>query len=332
MGNLLRGERRLLDGSTFSFVSGARQTAQLPVPTDFIKRLWLWVRGTLTISGVTVPGTVHTDGPANLIQTVELLVDGFPLKVGSGPAFMRIANMYDMTDGVNNGLISAGAGVYQFEAMVPLIFEQPLSVSPFDTILIGNQIRNLVLNLTWGTTASLVFGNTSTLAITATTVQVYSETTKPFALKGPRPWLLREAETQLLNVLTSSGTRLLMPFNEGSVYRAIQLRAIDGSDLSDAVINTINFRINGGQEIPFNTIEDDFMQAYDLYHFGANVMADGYYHVELAEGGRILTTGLGAGVKPNQINAIEFILDTTVGAGATSIVAHTVELMQPKAA
>lgn len=328
---LKRGGLRLLDGSSFTFASGGRQTKELPVPSTFIKRLYGWLRGTLTISAVTVPGTVHADGPANLINLLEVLVDGYPVKVGSGPSFLRVAQLYDFTDGVNNGLLSAGAGVYNFEALIPLIFEQPLSVSPFDTILDGTKIRNLVMNVTWGTTASLVYGNTSTLALTNTTFQVYVDETMPFPLTGA-PWLFRETEKTFTGIVTNTGTNLLLSFNQGSVYRAVQLRAIDGSDLSDAVINTINLRVNGGQEIPWNTIEDDFAQAYAIHHFGGRaVMPDGYYHLELSEGGRVLSTGLGAGVKPNEINSLDLVLDTTVGAGATSIVAHMLELQPPRA-
>lgn len=326
---LSRGGLRLVDGATFAFASGGRQTLQIPVPAKFIKRIYLFLQGTLTVSAVTVPGTIHSDGPANLVQLLELLVDGFPLKVGAGPSFLRIAQKYDQTEGVNNGLFTGAAGVYTFEAMIPLLLEMPSSVSPIDSYLDGRKVRNIVLNLTWGTTASIVIGNTSTLALSGTTVQVYLDETAPFAVKGDF-WKMRESEVTLAGVLTSPSTRFLLPFNDRSVYRSIQLRAIDGSDLSDAIINTLSFRINGGQEIPLNTLDDDFFQALGNHIFGVDVMPDGYYHLEVSEGGRVLTTGLGSQAKPGEINSLEIIADTTVGAGATSIVAHLVEMMPPK--
>src|SRR5574341_950158 len=278
MGLLKRGSTRLVD--TFTFASGARQTITIQVPARFIKRLWLWLRGTLTISGVTVPGTVHTDGPVNLIQTVELLVDGKTVKFDGGGAFHRIAQRYDQTIGVNDGLVSGGAGVYAFEALILFNFESQSAVSPVDTLLDGRFIKNLTLNITWGTTASLIVGNTSTLALSGTTLDVYVEDTEPFPTAAPF-WTFREVETTFAGIVTSANTRLIIPFTPGAIMRALQLRAIDGSDLSDAVINTVNLRLNG-EEVPLNSLEDDFVQARSRHEFGTDFTAEGYYHLELA--------------------------------------------------
>src|ERR1051325_367969 len=322
---LNRGGLRLLD--TFNFVSGARQTLDLQVPQRFIQRLWIWVQGTLTISAVTVPGTIHTDGPVNIVQQLELLLNGKTRKFGSGAAFFRVAQMYDQSEGVNDGLVSANAGVYTFEALIPLLFEAPSSVSPIDTLVDGRTIKNMILNLTWGTTANLVVGNTSTLAISACTAEVYIDDTDPFPTKAPF-WEMRETEHQFLGILTSGGTRLPIPFTPGHVVRAILLRAIDGAEVSDAVINRLSLRLNG-EEMPLNSLEDDFVQALQQHQFGRDSMPDGYYMIELAENGRVASTGLGAGGKP--ITDIEIVADTTVGAGATSIVAHTIEHVPPGA-
>lgn len=322
---LKRGGIRFVDA--FNFASGVRQTMQIQVPARFIKKFYLWLRGTLTISVVVTPGTVHNDGPANLVQNVELLVDGRTIKNGGGAAFLRIAQRYLQTIGVNSGLIGGGAGVYNFEALIPLLFEAPSTVSPVDTLLDGRFITNITLNLTWGTTASIIVGNNSTLALSNVTCQVYIEDTDPFATAAPF-WTFREVETTLAGVVTSVNTRFILPFNPGSIIRAIQFRSYDGADLSDAVINSYILRVNG-EEIPFNQLEDDFLQALGMYEFGGDSLPDGYYHSELAEGGRVATTGLGAN-RERAINALDAIFDTTVGAGATSIVAHMVEHVPPE--
>jgi hypothetical protein len=325
-----RGQLTLLDGNTFAFVANTRQTSQLPVPSTYLKKLWLSLRGTLTVSAVTVPGTIHADGPANLVSNIELLIDGYPLKTGKLPHFLRMSQLYFKTDGVNDGLVSAGAGAYDFQALVPLCFEMPASAGRFDTVEDGRTIKNMVLNLTWGATSDLVVGNTSTLALTNTTVQVYVEDTEPNFERDPKTiYRFRETDTVFNNIVTSGGSRLLIPYTEGSIMRAVSLKSVDGSDLSDAIINTIiGVRINGGQEVPFNTIEDDFFQAYAKYLFGQDQMFEGYYHIEFAEDELVLTTGLGAGVSRGQLNTLEVIADTTVGAGATSITAHIAELVK----
>lgn len=327
MGLLKRGSTRLAD--TFNFVSGARQTITIQVPARYIRRIYLWLTGRLDVSVVTVPGTIHQDGPANLVATVELLIDGKTVKFGSGPSFFRIAQRYDQTDGVNDGLVSAAAGTYPFECLIPLLFESPSTVSPIDTLIDGRFVKNITLNITWGTTASLVVGNTSTLAFGVTpTLEVYVDDTEPFPTAAPF-WTLREVETTYAGIVTSAQTRLIIPFTPGAIMRAIQLRSVDGSDLSDAVINRINLRLNG-EEVPLNTLDDDFVQALVHHQFGTDFNAEGYYHIEMPESGRVATTGLGAKLEGQAINDIDVICDTTVGVGATSIVAHTVEHVPPE--
>lgn len=326
-----RGKLTLLDGATFTFAANTRQTSQLPVPARFMKRLWLSLRGTLTISAVTVPGTVHADGPANLISNVELLLDGYSLKNARGAHFMRLSQRYDQWSGINTGLNAAAAGAYEFHAMIPLMFAMPSSKGEFDTVEDGRFIRNMVLNLTWGGTGDLIVGNTSTLALTATTCQVYVEDTEPNFVRRGQPYRFRETDTSFLNIVTSGGTRLLIPFSQGGIMRSILFKAIDGADLSDAIINTLlSLRINGGDELPFENIEDDFFQGLAGAQFGGPpIPPEGYYLLELAEGGRDglpLTTGLGAGA-PNVINTVEAIMDTTVGTGPTSIIAHIAEMI-----
>src|SRR5207245_4150027 len=192
MALLRRGGLRLVD--SFAFVASARQTIQIQVPARYMQRIWLWLRGTLTISAVTIPGTVHTDGPANLIGTVELLVDGRTYKIGAYPAFLRAAQKYFQTLGQNAGLTSGAAGVYNFEVLVPLMFASDGTVSPTDTLVDGRIVKNITLNLTWNAATNLIVGNTSTLALTATTCQVYIEDTEPFPVDAPF-WVFRETET-----------------------------------------------------------------------------------------------------------------------------------------
>lgn len=331
MPNFLRGHMGLVDASTLSFAAGTRQPLQIPVPATYLKKLWINLRGTLTISAVTVPGTIHRDGPVNLVRNIELLIDGYPLKVGRLAHFFRIAQRYDATQAVNNGLFTGAAGVYDFQAVVPLFFESPASVGPFDTIEDGRTIRNMFLYLTWGDTGDLVVGNTSTLALTNTTAEVYVEDTEPNFDRSGQPYRLRETDTTQANVGTSASTRMPIPFTEGGVIRSILLKAVDNTNLSDAVINTlVALRVNGGEEEPLKNLEDDFLQALTLYEAGGlSALVEGYYHLETCERGRPLTTGLGAGGgKP--LNSLDLVLDTTVGgtsAAATSIIAHVMELV-----
>jgi len=320
---LKRGGERFVD--SFAFVSAQRQTMDIDLPNRFIKRVWLFLRGQLTVSAVTVPGAVHPDGPANLVDQLELRVDGKPLKFGSGASFFRLAQRYDQTEGVNNGLNSPGAGVYTFEAAIPILFESPQTVSPFDTLLDGRRYKKLELILTWGTTASLITGNTSTLALASTTVDVYLEDTEPFQVDGDF-WQARETETTQTVTASSAQHRFPIPFTEGAVMRAILLRTTDGGIPEDDIINQVTLRLNGSEEIPLNNIEDDFFQALEQHRFAGAVQRDGWYHLELAENGRVLRTGLGANGK---VNAIDLILDVTVGAGTTQLVAHTVEYVPP---
>lgn len=326
MGLLKRGGLRLVD--TFAFAT-VRQTMKIQVPDRFIRKLYLNLTGTLTISGVTVPGTVHTDGPARLLSLFELLVDGKTLKFGYGGSFLRLAQKYDQSLGFNNGLVSAGAGVYNFQCVVPIYFEAPASVSPVDTLIDGRNVEVMTANLTWGVAADLLIGNTSTPVLTNVTCQVLMEDTEPFPTKGPF-WWNREIETRYPNIVTNPQFRLSIPFQPGAIMRAIQLRSTDGTDLSDEIINALSLRING-EETPINTIEDDAFQAISMYQFGSPLDTQGYYHGELAENGKVAMTGLGAKLSGQAVNDVDILVDCTVGAGATEIVAHTVEHVPPGA-
>ena len=328
MALLKRGGRRLVD--SFTFAASARQTMDIEVPQRFIKAFYVWVRGTLTISAVTVPGTVHTDGAAQLITTLELLVNGKTVKFGSGPSFLRMAQKYQQTAGVNNGINTANASAQPFEALIPLLFEMPSSVSPIDSLLDGRLVSSITLNLTWGAAGAQIVNNTSTTALTVTTAEVYVDDTEPFDTQGRGFWTFQEVETTEAGIVTSTASRLQVPFSPGEILRAIQLRAIDGVDLSDAIINSYDLRINGGEERPYTGNEDDFAQAISLYDFGVDFLPDGYYHLELAEGGRPATTGLGAKLEGQAVNSVDIIADTTVGAGATSVVIHTAKMIPPE--
>jgi len=331
MALLKRGGLRLID--TLTFVAGARQTCRIEVPARFMQRILVWLRGTYTITVVTVPGTVHNDGPANLIQQLELLVDGKTIKIGSGPAFLRIGQQYDQSDGVNNGIPSGAAGVYPFQALIPLLFEAPSSVSPIDTLLDGRLVKNMILNLTWGTAAGLLVGATSTQAVAAT-AEIYLMDTEPFQTVAPF-WTMRESETMFNNIATAGQTRLQLPFTPGAIVRAIQLRAVDANanfNTIQTIINTISLRVNG-EEFPLNQVQDELQQALARQLFGRDQTAMGYYHIELAENGRVASTGLGAKLEGQAVKDIDLILNTTVGGGGaalTQIVAHLVEHVPPE--
>ena len=327
--SLKRGGRRLID-SFNTFTASTRFTMDIEVPQRFIKNLFVWVRGTLTISAVTVPGTVHTDGPANIVGQLELLVDGKTVKIGSGASFLRMAQKYMQSSLINNGLISANAGVYPFEVFIPLMFEMPSSISPIDALLDGRFVSNMTLNLTWNAAANLIVNNTSTLALTGVTAQVYIDDTEPFDTGARKFWTFREIETTIAGIVTNVTSRLEVPFSPGNILRAIQIRSIDGVDLSDAIINSLNLRINGGEETPYADLEDDFLQSLALAEFGVDYLPDGYYHLELAEGGRPAMTGLGAKLEGQAVNSVDLIANTTVGVGATSIVLHTAEMVPPE--
>jgi hypothetical protein len=321
---LVRPGLRLLD--TFNFVSGARQTLDLQVPQRFIKRLYVWLRGTLT-PGAGGDLVFHNDGPVNLLQQLELLVNGKTYKFGSGASFFRVGQVYDQTDGRNVGPAPTATIATTFEALVPLLFEAPSTVSPIDTFLDGRTVKNIILNLRWGVLTDYLLSGGTAPALSAVDAQVYIDDTDPFPTRQGF-WSLRETEHQFLNIVTAGATRLAIPFTPGHIMRAVQLRAIDGTNVSDAVINRLSLRLNG-EETPLQDLEDDFLQALGLHKFGRDTVAEGYYHVEVAEAGRIATTGLGAGGKP--ITDVEIVADTTVGAGATSIVAHTIEHVPPGA-
>jgi hypothetical protein len=328
MREYLRQAKALVDDGALSFVAGTRQRVEMMVPDTYIKNLILSVRGTLTISAVSVPGLPHLDGPSNLIRQIELKIDGDQVKLGQGPFFLRLAQLYNKTLGVNSGILTGAAGVYQFHCIIPIMFAMPDSVSPLDSAEDGGSIeKGIELAITWGQTSDLIVGNTSTLAIAATAQVYLDDTEKTFQRK--KIFRFRQYETSDQNIVTAGNTRIIVPPpNAGSLVRTILMRATDGANLSDAVIDTLNaLKINGSKEVPLSSLEDDFLQALALYNDGAQYMPDGYIPIELAERGLIATTALGASGR--NIKTLDLFLGTTVGAGATSIDTH-VAVLEPR--
>src|SRR5260370_23345385 len=73
----------------------------LSVPRRFVKRIWGYLTGQLTVTGRTCLGTILPDNIVNLLARLELYVVGIPYKSGGGAAFFRIAQRFDHTSGVN---------------------------------------------------------------------------------------------------------------------------------------------------------------------------------------------------------------------------------------
>jgi hypothetical protein len=148
-------------------------------------------------------------------------------------------------------------------------------------------------------------------------------------------WTLRESETTFTNIATAAQTRLQLPFTPGAIIRGIQLRAIDanaGFNPLQNIINTLSLRVNG-EEFPLNQAQDEFCQALARQQFGRDQTALGYYYLEMAEQGRIASTGLGAKLEGQAVKDIDLILNTTTGGGGaalTQIVAHMVEHVPPE--
>lgn len=345
---LKRGSIRLVQ--SVPFVAGARSNAVNITPGNrFIKRLWIFIKAAILDTGGAGAGTAVQDGAARLAKLFEVYVDGKPYKVGLPASFFHIAQRYDQTSGVNVGVTNfAAAGTSNIVVLIPLSFEAQSSVAPTDTLLDGRFIDTIQFFVTWdnpNTAGVLASGQDGVLSVTSGQADVYIEDTEPFPIKNPF-WIQREIETQLDGVVTSTGTRMILPVTPGSVLRAILLQSTDdglAGSVSDTVINKVTIRVNGNEK-PVDTIGADFERAHATHIFGnTNFVrptaalasgADaatprGWYHLELAEAGRVASTGLGGSGTGVRLNSLDLIMDTTVGAGTTHVLAHTVEHLPP---
>lgn len=332
MGALFPKNDFLVDSGTLVYGAGARKLLSIDLPKQFIKRVWLYIHGPVVISGVTVPGRPHFDGFANLIQNIEAQLDGKPYKLDAAGAFFRMGQNYDATDGLNSGLVSGAAGTYNCHALIPLCCEMPGSPTPIDTLLSGLKHRKMQLYVTFGDGTSLIVGNTSTVTPGAISVDVYMETVDPFPIEAGHDFhYLKETVTPFQVAATVASLGLPLEYEDGTQLRAVQFRAYDGTQLSDDVMNSITLKLNGKTEIPLNTLGKKYLQGLRKHRLGVDTNPTGYLHVELADNGLVLTTGLGAKLLPNQLTSIRFEADVTLGAGATQIMAHAIYVAPPNA-
>lgn len=327
---IARNNIRKGNTSAFQFVAGATQPLELPIARRYVKKLWFRLRGTMVISGVTVPGKVHSDGIANLVQQLEILIDGNPWKKGLFVNFLRNAQTYDATEGVNDGIFTGAAGSYDFEVLVPIYGELPSAHESMDGLVDGTKHSKFAINVTWGQVANVLYGNTSTVAINNCALEVYPDDTAPFEHAGD---FLVHLETETtLNNIQAGGAVLPIPFIKGAVMRSLLIRATDGNDLTQNMLTGITIRVNGGEELPLNQVADKVVQGMKKYRLKGESCPDGYYLIEFPEGGidaLILSTGLGAKVPADgsgSINGIELVLDTAAPVGVGSLVVHITSL------
>lgn len=336
MGAFLRSSGYV--AGTIAYVANKQAPAlQVPLAGRFVRRLWLFITGTLHVTGGTGVGTIDPDNAAALIRDVTVKFNGEVKKQGYGPAFLRIGQRYDKTAGRNQGITSKAAGADNpFTIAIPIMFESPFSVQPMDTLLDGRFGNTLDVYVTFGDGTSLIHGNDGALAFTVgPTTTVLVEDTDVFPTVAGF-WDFFEAEHKVSGVVTSKATRLPIPVTPAAKVRGILIYATDAGVPSDAILNAVTLRING-KEKPRDTLPADFLKVRADHEFEGQITAPtGYYHLELAEygseGALVQTTGLGGGVAPNDVKSIELILDTTVGVGATEVTAHVIEHVPPQAA
>ncbi len=307
----------------------------ISVPRRYLKRIWVFLTGQLTVTGGTGIGAILPDNIANLIGKLEFYVDGIPYKVGGGAAFFRIGQRFDQTSGVNQGVVSKAAGaVNTFLAMIPISLEALSTVNPADTLVDGRGVQNLQFFVTWNDPTAVIKGNDGALALVNTQVEIFVDDTEPFPIRAGF-WIQREVETQLAPIVASLQSRLVMPVTPGAVLRHILLGAFDTGAAGgqpvpvDTLLNAITIRVNGNDK-PLDTLDVRFIRARAEHLFGnPTILPVGWYALELAEHGRVATTGLGARLGAAAINSLDLILNTNAPVGQGSILAHTVEHVPP---
>lgn len=317
------------------FTAGARsQPVNIQVPSRFVKNLFVYLTGAFTITGGTGAGSINVDGSVAILKLLEFYVDGTPLKVGAGVNFFREAQVWGQTSGINLAVASKAAGANNtLNALVPLHFEAPSTVSPIDTLLDGRLVSTLTFFVTWDQLLTLVPANDGALAAVNLQVELFVEDTDPFAIKSPF-WHNLERETIQSPIGTSAGTRIILPFTPGGVMRSMLIQTLDtGAGVVPLAVDTmlkhITLRLNG-KDKPIDTVDSTFIRALNNYKFGlAGITPTGYYHVELDELGRVASTGLGAGLGTDKINSVELLLDTVAPVGQGQIVVHTTEHLPP---
>lgn len=318
----LRGSKRRLTNSAYPYVANATQTWDFASPNMSIRRLVLDVQGQVVISGAGTLGTVHSDGPANLIKQVEALLDGQAWKKGSGPSFLRVSQKLDKTPGINEGLPGSGFGTYNFRSVIPLLAENPRSKNLTDTFIDGRDYDRIAVNVTFGDPTSLILGNTTTVVIQNVVVALYIIETEPVVPANGVKHILKEVEKPFA-VLQAGDNELAIPVTKGEAIQIVQARFTDGTDLSDAALQQLNLKVNDGQEEPQKQQSGDFIQALATLENEVEGAPVGYYHLDTAEEGIPNTTALGA---KGQVSTASLLATLGNPVTAFGAVIHTVSI------
>lgn len=252
------------------------------------------------------------DGLERLITNIDIVANG-KNTIKSIPGHKLRLHKLRTSDarGLKSIQTADGAGKESYEYfMLPLVM--PDMARPWDTILNTAIFSSLTCRVNWGAADALGTG----ITVTAAQLDIETEALSGYKRNSDEPIMyFKEVTTQ--EEVTSTTDRFQFKLPIETVYKGIQLIALDDKVRSNDIIN--NIKIYSGATT-FYDRSAQFTRAKNIAEFKPNVQADldGVYMVDFGVRGRysdFISTLEGSG-----FNTFVVELDVTKQTGTNEIV------------
>lgn len=161
--------------ATISYSANNTVSTQLTGVTGRIRRLWLRLEGSLT---VTTAGTnyLQTRNPGTIVPSMTLRLNNSQvLKQGSWNDWLDRSYVFSKSPSGNSAVSAATAATYPFSSSCEWAFITPRAARPTDTILQLGPSDRLDMDVTWADDEALVAGSTTQSFATDPTITVIAE-------------------------------------------------------------------------------------------------------------------------------------------------------------
>ena len=236
---------------------------QLKISRDMnIKRLLCELQGTLTISGGTTSGTPLDN--MNFIKDIEVILDGKnSIKNFDGLGIVEKNRLMHGLAITPTPVASGDAAAYSFRSPFVIHFEGIRNKSPIDTLLNARHFKEILLKISFGSSADFITGGDRTLALTNTMVNVISEDTITPDVK-----FFQNTETYSTFTIAAVGENSPIELPKNGLIRRIWMKTLTtGGAVSDSIINYVDIQTNLGY-FPFKKFYFDMLKDYNEMMFG----------------------------------------------------------------
>lgn len=311
----------------------------------FYKGLLLRLTGRIDIgAGGGVDGAVHDENPMSLIRQVSVIRNGSEVlwRADGGTLFQLAAFSWGTDPFLAGAIASTAVANTEFEAAIPIDFAALGMANPSMTLLRGVGNSSLVLEIVWGTTASIAVGGNRTYAFGVTpTCEVYSVSEIMDLGGDSADKLVRVIQREI----TGASARFAIDLETGPTYRRLILKtteqkvdgaaAVVGPDFAlggtapNALLNSIRLEFDGTLVLA-DLMTAQSLRLHNKSFYQREALPDGYHVIDFCEDGSL--SGLIETAGASSFRLVADVNAPTTGEGFLRVITETYTAPRARAA